>query len=233
MLEAIEFTAVRILSHSVSADRVASLAKFMFLQELLNKLSIDRVIDVGANEGQFARALRYIGYRGPIISFEPLPEVFKTLKAAMEFDRNWTGYNLALGDLDTSAEINVMSWSVYSSFNNPVDDRKGANRVIRTCSVPVRRLDNILGEVGLDHTLLKVDTQGFEMPVFRGVGHRLRQICAIMCEVSVNPLYAGTPTMSDVLLFLGSQGFKPAFFAPVNRLGDLSAIEFDYICVRG
>jgi hypothetical protein len=99
--------------HFLSADRVASLAKFMFLKELLNKLSIDRVIDAGANEGQFAMAMREIAHRGPIISFEPVPEVFKTLKTMMESDRNWTGHNLALGDLNIYAEINVMSLGLF------------------------------------------------------------------------------------------------------------------------
>jgi FkbM family methyltransferase len=177
--------------------------------------------------------MRDIGHRGPIMSFEPVPEVFKKLKAKMQSDRNWTGHNIALGDSNTWAEINVMSCSVYSSFKTPVDEREGANRIVRTCSVPVRRLDELLGQISLDGTLLKVDTQGFEMSVFQGAGDKLREIRAIMCEVSVNPLYAGTPIMIDVVTFLAHQGFKPAFFAPVNRLRDLSALEFDYICVRG
>jgi hypothetical protein len=82
-----------------------------------------------------------------------------------------------------------------------------------------------VGPTSLDLTLLKVDTQGFEMPVFRGLGDWIREIRVILCEVSVNPLYAGTPMMTDVVTFLGSQGFKPAFFAPVSRMVDLSVLE--------
>src|SRR5215471_14850146 len=138
MNRALEFTAVRILKRSVSADRISSLAKFMFLQELLPKLAIDHVIDVGANVGQFAESIRYMRFRGPITSFEPVPEAFEALKTRMQSDEGWTGHNLAIGDSDAVADINVMSSSLFSSFNHPVDDRDGANRVVRTCSVKVR-----------------------------------------------------------------------------------------------
>ena len=39
---------------------------------LLDRYQINVVIDVGANEGQFASELRRMGYQGKIISFEPI-----------------------------------------------------------------------------------------------------------------------------------------------------------------
>src|SRR4051812_7459724 len=51
------------------------------LRALFEELQIDMVIDVGANEGQFARNLRYF-YSGEICSFEPVSSIFAQLEAA-------------------------------------------------------------------------------------------------------------------------------------------------------
>jgi hypothetical protein len=125
-----------------------------------------------------------------------------------------------------------MESSVFSSFHTPIDDQGGLNRVAMTCAVPVLTLGEVLAGRDLAHTFLKVDTQGHEMQVFRGLGDMIRSLPAILCEVSVNAIYKDTPRMIEVVRFLDDQGFKPACFAPVGRTEDLSAREFDYICVR-
>ena len=77
---------------------------------------IDLVLDVGANAGQFASALRAIGYGGPIVSFEPLSAAHAKLTAAAKGDSRWTVHpQCALGDRDGETEINVAGNSVSSS----------------------------------------------------------------------------------------------------------------------
>jgi FkbM family methyltransferase len=233
LLRSIRFRAASAVGRLVSADMVASLSKFIFLRELLGTLRIDEILDVGANTGQFATSMRYLGYYGNIMSFEPIPEVFATLSETMGGDAKWIGYNMALGETDEVRDFNVMMSTVYSSFNRPIDIEGGSNRVVRTVPVKVCRLDSFLGTRDLGRTLLKVDTQGHDMPVLRGLGSMLDSVRAIQTEVSVNPLYEGIPHMDEVVEFLRHKSFKPAFFSPVGgRMRDLSAREFEYICVR-
>ena len=59
------------------------------LKFLLSKLDIDVVFDVGANEGQFAKKLRNLGYKEKIISFEPLKKVFNLLRKNFSNDDYW------------------------------------------------------------------------------------------------------------------------------------------------
>jgi FkbM family methyltransferase len=65
------------------------------------------VIDVGANSGQYAGGLRAAGYRGRIVSFEPLSEPYGQLAAASSKDADWDCRQLALGRRPGTTTINV------------------------------------------------------------------------------------------------------------------------------
>ena len=50
---------------------------------------IDHIFDVGANEGQFVREIRYYGYKNKITSFEPLITAHKKLLKNSKKDKDW------------------------------------------------------------------------------------------------------------------------------------------------
>jgi len=54
-------------------------SELMHLKKLLDLKKINVVLDVGANEGQFSHELKVIGYKGYILSFEPVNKVFNIL----------------------------------------------------------------------------------------------------------------------------------------------------------
>lgn len=86
------------------------------VKTILDKYDIDLVVDVGANEGQFAADLRQHGYQGKIISFEPISSAFAILQETAAADRNWEVKNLALGTQNTEQTIYVSDDSAFTSF---------------------------------------------------------------------------------------------------------------------
>ena len=93
----------------------------LHLRELHDTLHISTVLDVGANRGQYAELLRSIGYTGHIISFEPVPHLYRTLSDKAEDDDKWMVQPYALGDKNTEATLNAASADSLSSFKPPSD----------------------------------------------------------------------------------------------------------------
>jgi FkbM family methyltransferase len=222
--------------------RMASLmAKYLYLGEALERYGIDLVIDVGANVGQFGLALRAIGYRGRILSFEPFDQAYRALARTAAQDGRWDVMNTALDDAEGSRELAVMRSSVFSSFHTPASTEgataqfSGQNVVDHRQEVPVRRLDAVLDERSLrpllGRALLKCDTQGHDRHVLEGFDYA-EEVALLQIELSAVPVYEEAPSMTELLSYVEERGFAPILFSPVNRAPDGSAIEFDYLGVN-
>jgi hypothetical protein len=59
-------------------------------QALLDRLRIECVLDIGANVGDYAAALRAFGYRESIVSIEPTRAAFAALEARRQRDPRWS-----------------------------------------------------------------------------------------------------------------------------------------------
>ncbi len=207
---------------------------------MIRRLGIDCVLDVGANKGQFAKALRRGGYAGRIVSFEPVASVFADLRTAAASDPDWRVHQLAAGEEDGEAEINVRPGTMSSLLPSSDFGRSWAPRLRESTveTITVRRLDGLLDEAvsGLSdpHVLLKLDTQGFDLAAFRGLGDRAEDVMALQSEVSCVPIYDGMPTMLEQLDVYQRAGFALSGIFPVSRdQKTLRAIEFDALMVRG
>jgi hypothetical protein len=96
------------------------LEKFEFadhLRDLLARLEINCVLDVGANAGQYHDFLRsHVGYRGRIVSFEPVAELALALKERAGKESNWDVCGFASGSSNETRTINVTKANQFSSF---------------------------------------------------------------------------------------------------------------------
>ena len=210
--------------------------------QLLKFLQIDTVLDVGANHGQYASALRSSGYSGWIYSYEPVRTVFESLSARMAGDDRWRGFNFALGASDTRQQINVAAGdgqaTSFLSFNSDGPKRWGdAHRVARVENVEVRRLDGVLSEIMTEHAdariYLKLDTQGLDLSVLRGAGASIPLILALQSEIAVRHFYAGMVGFADAIKAYHELGFQITGIFPLSREFDnLRVIEFDFVFMR-
>ena len=57
-----------------------------FLQALIAQHNLTEIWDVGANSGQYAQMLRFLNFRGKIISFEALPNAYSVLVTKSKTD---------------------------------------------------------------------------------------------------------------------------------------------------
>jgi FkbM family methyltransferase len=210
-----------------------------FLWFLVPHFRINCVLDVGARCGEYGVMLRNNGYSGHIISFEPVESNYRVLKQRCDRDSKWTAHQYALGSQNGTAEINVSQSSFYSSFRSASEYGRAHHPGIAhaaTETVSVRRLDDIydevIGHVKQPRVYLKIDTQGWDLEVLRGAERSLASVPALQTEMSVKPLYQGSPTFRESLAAFNRAGYALSAVFAVARDSHFRLAEFDCVMVR-
>lgn len=205
-----------------SPERSSSARRAIILQ----RAEIDLVLDVGANIGQYAVSLRQAGYRGRIVSLEPLPDAFAALEEGSRPDPRWTCKRVAIGEEAGVASMQIAGNSMSSSLLL-MEERHYAvlpeSKPVGTTDVRTERLDTILSEESEPSSAiaLKLDVQGFEKHALRSAGRFLKKVRVIEAELSLVSLYEGQPLYREVIDFLEEAGFalvllEPGFTDPVT-----------------
>lgn len=193
----------------------------------LDTFEIDLIVDVGANEGQFGESLRESGYRGQIVSIEPLNKAYENLLDISRHDPNWLIHpRCAVGDKNGEIEINISANSVSSSvlpmLDTHVEAAPQASYIGKDrCNLVT--LDSILPTylAKSKSTLIKIDTQGYEWQVLDGAKDAIKHSRGVLIEMSMIPLYEGQKLWQEIINRLQAEGFtlwalQPAFIDPNN-----------------
>jgi len=208
------------------------------LHQILTKLGISLVFDVGAHTGQYATRLRRLGYRGRIASFEPQETAFAALREEASLDPRWDVLRTALGDREGEQALNISRNSVSSSFLaaapailqvEPEIDK------VRTETVPVTTLDRLYPRyIGAsDRVFLKIDAQGYEPNILAGAQDLLASCAAVQLEMSLFSVYQGQVLFPEMMRSMLDRGFdivhlERGFWDPATGY----LIEVDGIFVR-
>lgn len=188
-------------------------------QQLLQTYRVDLVLDVGANVGQFGGELRDLGYRGRIISFEPLASAYAALTRVAQADGAWQTLPIALGAAERTTTLHISGNSYSSSLLEMLPthlELAPASIGVGEQTAQVQTLDalfeNLRGEAG--QVWLKIDTQGYELQVLKGAARSLAQIPTIQLEMSLVPLYRAAPLYQDCLAYLTARGYRLVSLEP-------------------
>ena len=143
------------------------------------------VCDVGANQGYYTLQFAgRVGETGRVISFEPNPAMFSLMRDSVElngFQSRVELHNAAAGA--QNGELALSYDPLYPGGGNLFDRSSDDARALRL--VKVVRIDDIVGQ-DLKFDIIKVDVEGWEPQVFRGMGQALRRSgdAAIFTEIS-------------------------------------------------
>jgi FkbM family methyltransferase len=188
-------------------------APFQYLRQILFPNAITLLLDVGANKGQSGRQFREIGYKGRLVSFEPLQEEFKDLSLLAKLDNNWICYNVAIGESKGEEILEVSNSTMSSSFLPMLEDHIRYWPIsfpLKKERVPVWPLDSLIDELEIEanSVFLKVDVQGYEGKVLGGAKKVLGLIKAILIEVLFVPLYEGQLPYHEIMATLEAAGLR-------------------------
>lgn len=182
-------------------------------QVQLQANQIDTVLDVGANDGGYAQGILDAGFRGRVLSFEPLEDAHRRLQTRAHRNPRWlVAPRMALGAANGTVALNVAGNSTSSSIlPMRAEHERSApqSRYVGKELVPLARLD-LVKHPAIDAAQaihLKIDTQGFEMPVLEGATGLLPRIRGLQLEMSLVPLYEGQVLFRELFDWVTGQGF--------------------------
>lgn len=189
----------------------------------LIKRQINTILDIGANTGQFASSVRLVMPSAKIYCFEPIPACFRQLSKRFQDTENIICYNYGLGSESAEMSFFENQFSPSSSFLPTTDRQTDAfphTQSVTPITANVRRLDDIATELSIVPPLfIKIDVQGYEMPVLLGGQATIREADIILVETSFVELYKGQALFSEIYELLTQWGFRYAgaldqFFDP-------------------
>lgn len=163
-----------------------------------------RILDIGANIGQFHKLAQSIYPEAFIFSIEASPECEQSLR---EITSN---YYIGLLAKDNS-EYNFFSRkdaptgtgnSIYRELTHFYSDDK--LEILKQTGI---KLDDLFEEDS-EFDLIKIDTQGSELDIISGGLNLCKKAKGILLEVSLTQYNEGAPLYEEVIYFMQNLGFK-------------------------
>jgi FkbM family methyltransferase len=170
-------------------------------------------VDIGANVGSMALHMaQRVGPGGRVLAFEPHPAAFERL--TRHRDRNEFGWmtpqNAACADRPGTLPLSVMDENFEcSTLRRVAKNPTAGGHAAKPVMVEVVRADDVIESMGLAPTLIKIDVEGFETKVVRGLERTLRaHRPAIVTEIDDTMLRDAGSSAAEFIDLLASLGYE-------------------------
>lgn len=176
----------------------------MHLYKIQNYFYPYRILDIGANIGQFHQIAKQAFSDSYVFSVEASDECEPYLKQITE------NYYIGLLTKD-NLEYNFYSRkdtnigtgnSIYRELTNFYSDEQV--KIIKKQGI---KLDDLF-ETNSEFDLIKIDTQGSELDIISGGKNICSKAKGILLEVSLTQYNENSPLYDDVIQFMDNFGFK-------------------------
>lgn len=190
--------------------------------QLLIKAAVkpgDSFIDIGANIGMITLlAARCVGPTGLVHAFEPNPMVFERLQAAVADNElsQVTLHPYGLSDQQAELTLSVVTEHTGMGTLGQVTE-KDQPLISKQYQVPVYRGDDVLSNKLSGVTFVKLDVEGFETHVIRGLSSTLRRFRpVVLTEIIAGYLERADSSVEELCEVMHDYGYE-AFNMEIKR----------------
>ena len=189
------------------------------ISNFLQEKSIKTIIDVGAHKGEFAENALKIRSVEKIIAFEPQKKIFEILKNKFADNKIITLNNYALSGKVEKKIMKINKMSATSTLNQEINDDSlyfkfksfllhQKNSIIAEEEINTTTFDIFFKYTTFDQsTLLKIDTEGYEIHVLNGSSKKINEVKFILIENQFSNMYKNV-NFKDCHKFLKDKNFR-------------------------
>lgn len=183
------------------------------------------VFDIGVAEGT-----PWLYHAYPDAHYHLIDPTHESLPYMMQLSERLDAevHNCAMGDIDAMQTIFVRK----SIDESTLFEEIGKADVRDEYEVPIRRFDSLIADFDRP-ALVKIDVQGAELAVIRGMGERILEVDAFIIETSTIATIKSGPEFSELFSLMREKGHVVFDIAGLRRRPlDGALAQMDVVFVR-
>lgn len=194
-------------------------------------VTVQTAADVGAYEGEFTRDLLRVWPEARVLAVEPQAKKAHYFKLLGQQFPSLVYSPTLLGAASAEATFYEMDTPSGSTGSSVYPEESSFSRTPRVMT-QARLADVAFGHSFAHFDLVKLDVQGAELDVLRGLGGLLPLTRVLLLELSTVPYNRGAPLLHETLGWLAEQGFLLYDVCGIHRGRNGTLIQTDGIFLR-